>query len=323
MTDLMTAIDTGIEIELLNRFSVIAYTHMVFPFHLRALASVTHNGPCLAIGASRGGVPVGLAFGKLPGSVPEAHSLFVSKDERNQGLGTALLRRLEAEMRRLGARRVRCGYLEKPEQTPALVRVLEKCGWPAPIPHKLHASFTVKRMLEAPFMREYELPPGYTIVPWRELTTAQRRVLEEECENADWIPRRLRPFQYEVSLEERNSLALLHGERVVGWNIIQQLQPRILTYSCSYMHPSLAPRGFIFNLYVRSVRLQARDIADIPSACLVAPMDMKPMVAFVRRRFGPFLNGMSVVFESIKELGDSPPDAASCDKPDERDRRTQ
>jgi len=222
-----------------------------------------------------------------------------------------LLSRLESEMCRLGAQLLRCGFLEKPEQTTALVRVLRKCGWPEPAPHKLYAKFTVARMLEAPFMREYELPPGYRMVLWRELTAAQRAALKEECENADWIPPRLRPFKYEVSLEERNSLALLHDDRVVGWNIIQNLQPHILTYSCSYMHPSLAPRGFIFNLYVQSVRLQARDIPEIPSACLVAPMDMRPMVAFVRRRFGPFLSETNIVFETIKKCGGSPSDVAT------------
>jgi hypothetical protein len=171
-------------------------------------------------------------------------------------------------------------------------------------------------MLEAPFMREYKLPPGFRMLLWRELTSGQRTALQRECENSDWIPAVLRPFKYEVSLEERNSLALLHEDRVIGWNIIQQLQPGFLTYSCSYMHPRVAPRGFIFNLYVQSVRLQARDIPEISSACLVVPKDMKPMVAFVRRRLGPFLNETSTVFETIKECRDPLTDTAKSDRLD-------
>ena len=304
----------GIRIEWLNAFSVLPYAGMAFPSHQRALAFASRDGPYIAVGAAREGAPIGLAFGNVSGQLPEVLSLFVSKSERGQGVGTELLARLESGMGRLGARTLRCGFMDKAEQSAALVRVLRKRGWSEPVPHKLFAKFTIARMLEAPFMRAYELPPAFRIEFWRNLTAGQRAALLGECESGGWIPPSLNPFVYEPGLEERNSLVLLADERVVGWQLTQRLQPQVLTYSCSYMHPRLQRRGFIFNLYVQSVRLQARDIPEIPSACLVAPMDLDPMVAFVRRRFGPFLSEMKMIFQSIKTCVD-PEDNAPAHPP--------
>ena len=263
------------------------------------------DGPCVAIGASRNGAPLGLAFGQIGNPVSDMHSLFVVNAERGRGAGTNLLTMLEKEMGRLGARRLRCCFLEKPGQSPALARVLEKRGWPAPAPHKVFAKFAVTRMLEAPFSREYKLSPGFSVALWRDITPSQREALRLECETLDWVPASLVPFKFERALEERNSLVLLLDGRVVGWQLTQRLHPETLSYSCSYMHPRLQTRGLILKLYVETMRLQVRDAPEYPNAYFVVPVQFKGMVGFTRNRLGPFLSELGVFQETIKNVDSS------------------
>ena len=289
-----------VEFEILNCLSSHLYSRMTFPSFRVALESVSSDGRYSAIGASCLGQPAGLVIAESKGRQTGILSLYVDRAHRGRGLATSLLQRIEEHVTRLGSNSLRIGYLEKSEQSAALERVLQKCGWPAPVPHKVYATFRPSRMLEAPFMKDYELPAGFEMVLWRDLTESQRDMLREECDRADWIPYRLIPFRYEVNMETRNSLALLINGRVVGWQLTQQLQPEVLTYSCSYVHPQMQTHGLIFKMYVETVRLQSRLIPEFPSACLVVPMDFTSMVAFVRRRFAPFLDRLTCFRESIK-----------------------
>lgn len=284
----------------LNLFTAFPYRGLTFPSYQRLLQGL--SGTLIGIGASVGDRPIGLVLAEIQPDFTAAKvlSIFVEATYRCQGVGTALLAELEAELIRKD-----CGsaYLVFPAGKPALpaiMRLLQKSGWTEPEPRMLICRCN-REMLKAPWLEKYTLPSSFEIFAWAEITPADRQNLLQQQEEQQWIPTSLLPFNYEGSMEPINSVGLRYKGQVVGWVITQRPAPDTICYSCSYIRPDLQHRGRIIPLYAEAIKRQAAHL-EIPHATWVVPYVHETMVQFVRQRMGSYMSSLDEYRRSSKQF---------------------
>jgi GNAT superfamily N-acetyltransferase len=296
----MEPVAPAIEFEHLNALSGALFRTLTFPAYQYVLQQLRSDGPIVGIGAWVGGHPAGLVLGEAVNGKATVLSIAVDNAYRNRGIGSALLRAMEKELAARGASTLTLTYVTEKPSTPALVRVLEKCEWPAPEPKHLVCT-SDKRMYTAPWMANYTLPPEFEVFPWVELSAADRAALELSQQTEGWIPEGLSPFAYEGSIEPANSLGIRFKGEVVGWLITQPREPDAVCYSCSYMRPDLQKRARLVAVYAEGVRRQV-EFTTKPIGIWIVPFKHKQMANFVLRRMRPWLISLAEFHESRKPI---------------------
>jgi len=223
---------------------------------------------------------VGLVLGELPGgprsasdesdNTPEVLSLFVRRENRNQGIATALLERLERHIREQG----------------------------------FTLRFTPRGARNTPWYGRVRLSQEYQIFPWTELTPKERDRLRESQAESPWIPTGLEPWRHDHhSFDPVSSLGLRYRGRVVGWVINHHVPPATVRFTCSFVRKDLGRRGRILPLYTASLeRLEAAGCND----CLfVTPVEFPTMVSFVRDRCAPWEGFLTETYGVSKRLTES------------------
>lgn len=279
------------------------YAQFTFPSFRSPLQNNIEASPSIvAIGASDSGQAVGLAIAEIRQStVAEVLSIFVDAPYRSSGIGTALLRRLEAELVQRGCTSAELVYMAGKPTTPALERLLQKCCWTAPKPRMLVCKGQTETVIKAPWIQKYShLPAAYTIFPWIEITSEERATIQQTQVAHSWIPEDLVPFRYEQNLEPLNSLGLRYQEQVVGWVINHRLDPNTIRYTCSFVREDLQKMGRIIALYAEACKRQAN--ANIPNGVWTVPYIHEAMVHFVKHRWAPYLTSIAETRGSSKSL---------------------
>jgi GNAT superfamily N-acetyltransferase len=289
------------ELETLNSLSAALFHNLTFRAYQYVLYQLQSDGTTAGIGAFVSGHAAGLILGEVINGKGTIISVAVDKAYRNHGIGSALLCAMEKELAARGASTLALTYVTGKPTTAALVRVLEKCVWPKPEPKHLVCT-SDKRMYDAPWMANYTLPPEFEVVPWVELTAADREALERSQQTEGWIPEGLSPFDYEGSLEPANSLGIRFKGEIVGWLITQPREPDAVCYSCSYLRPDLQKRARLVAVYAEGVRRQVA-FTTKPIGIWIVPFKHKQMANFVLRRMRPWLISLAEFHESKKSLG--------------------
>ena len=289
------------KLERLNIFTAWSYHALTFPSFQPLLYDLSPNSLNVAIGAYNSEEPVGLALAII---MPEkgfakVGSIFVKPSYRRQGIGTALLMRLEEELyQQRGCTKAKFVYATGKLTTTAIEHLLQNCNWLSPEPEKLICKCN-RTMLNAPWLKKYTLPDSFTIFPWVEITPTERVALQKQQEIDPWIPESLMPLQYENDLEPLNSVGLRYEGQVVGWVITQRFLPHTICYSCSYIRPDLQKRGRIIPLYAEAIKRQAAK-PEIPNATWVVPFIHEPMVQFVKQRMANYMTYIEEFRSSFK-----------------------
>ena len=304
-------------IQRLTGFNAFGYLSLTFPSFQPYLQTLIIGGNLVAIGAADGNRPIGLALAesRADGSA-KILSILVQARDRRQGVGTALLTRLEQELHSYGSSTAAIVYAAGKPTNPALERLLQKCGWSAPAPHKLICRCT-QSMQHAPWVSAYTLPQSFEIFSWTELTVAERQDLELQQKTQHWVPESLMPFKYEPSMEPLNSVGLRYRGQVVGWVITQRFRTDTICYSCSYIRPDLQRRGRIIPLYAEAIRRHCTR-PEIPNATWVVPYIHEGMVQFVQHRMAAYMTSIDEFRRSLKSL-----DVTGRDSETERDRLSE
>ncbi len=262
--------------------------------------------------ARSGGEPVALALAELPldpddsgaAKSPEVLSLFVRPERRNQGLATALLERLEEDVRGRGFPELKAVYMGGRPANAALARVLAKRGWSPPAVRTVTLRFTPEGARSTPWFGRGRLSPGEEIFPWTDLTTAERDQLRQSQAEAPWIPVGLEPWRHDHhAFDPVSSVGLRREGRVVGWVINHRVSEGTVRFTCSFMRKDLGRRGRILPLYTAALlRLQESGCAD----CLfVTPVEFPNMVNFVRDRCAPWTGTLTETYGVSKRLAES------------------
>lgn len=288
------------ELDHLNALTAALFHSLTFRAYQHVLYGLHPGGATAAIGALVGGQAAGLVVGEVIDGKGAILSIAVGKEFRSRGIGSSLLLAMEKELAARGASSLKITYVTEKPTTPALVRLLEKCEWPAPEPKHLVCT-SDKRMYTAPWMANYTLPPEFEVFRWVDLTAEERAALERSQRAEGWIPEGLSPFDYEGSLEPANSLGIRFKGEVVGWLITQPREPDAVCYSCSYLRPDLQKRARLVAVYAEGVRRQV-EFTTKPIGIWIVPFKHKQMANFVLRRMRPWLISLAEFHESTKPI---------------------
>lgn len=199
--------------------------------------------------AWRSNAPIGLALARLRKWDSELLSLFVSKENRNRGIGTQLLAHLEECLAHIGIDSIRTTFMTGKPGSIALERVLEKSGWKAPQVRMLVIRCSLQKSWDAPWIRPRPLPPGTSIIPWENVSGEQKEQILRSQQSKPWIPDELVPTRKEKDFDCATSLALREHDRIVGWLITHRLDEETLRFTCNFVRKDLQRRGRLFALY--------------------------------------------------------------------------
>ena len=287
------------------------YAELIFPGMRKHLSALSPEGPHVAVGATLENAPVGLVYGDIDATrTGHVRSLFVRRDRRNQGIGSALINAIETEFRKLGCACVQLSYVTGRPSTEALERVLQKEHWDHPVPDTLICK-TDARMLEWPaYKKSGWLTGEYTLFRWVDLTPEDRESILRTQAETHWIPDDLVPFQYEGDFEPLNSLGLKYRGQPVGWMITHRVSPDTIRYTCSFMRKDLAGWFRIAPIYQEAMRLQTE--AGIPNTIFMVPYKHSAMVRFVKKEWSRDFATVSEARHCSKSLSAGLGQAGGC-----------
>lgn len=286
-----------------NAFTACVYQPLTFPLFRPLLQTLEPQSSIVAIAASDSNQPIGLALAQIQPDQQfcKVLSIFVKPNYRKQGIGTALLQRLETELNQCQCDRAELVYITGNPTTPSLERLLQKCHWSDPQPRMLVGKTTTDTIANAPWIQRKTLPAAYQIFPWQNITTDECQAIERSQAASPWIPKDLYPFQSEENLEPLNSLGLRYQGQVVGWLITHRLDSDTIRYSYGFVRQDLQKMGRLIFLIANAVQLQIK-AKTAPNMIFVVSCDRTPMLQFVRKHMAPYLTAIEETRGCFKSL---------------------
>jgi len=175
--------------------------------------------------ASQDKKPVGLILATF-GSTPEearVHSFRVDPLHQNRGVGKQLLTTLQENLREAGCKVVDGSFRQHWKAAPAMRKILDHNGWSSPEEELIIVKGEAKNVLKLFMDDRLELPEGFHFKPFTGLSHSDTAYIRKRKAEEDWYPDVLDPFTFGETINPITSLALMHGETVVGWVISHQI----------------------------------------------------------------------------------------------------
>lgn len=298
----MTATINGIDIHPLTPADAGAYGVFTFPLLRHLVDAPPADKEMVYIGATAAdGNPVGLAFGMAgPNQEYELVSVYVGPFHRNRGIGTALVNALHEAF---GARGYTTGVqiftLDADDQSYG--RFLMGCGFAKPYVRQLVCKTTLDLAETTPWLIRAEVPEGYRVGLWADMTEAARADLRARKDaDPDLFPDTLNPFDFEEDCDLSTSVVLLKGDQIVGWIITHVLDDEILRWTCSWVLTSIQGAGRIIPLWWEAVQRQRAE-TDLRRFIWTVPMEEPRMAKFAARRMRPWLESMGYACTAVRK----------------------
>jgi len=260
---------------------------MTFPAYQGVLNFNTAEVVPLAIGTLQNDVPAGLALLVMNPSSGEGEllSIFVSPRFRRSGIAIELMQRTLAYCKTHRIQNISATYMSGQNSTQTLENIFNKTGWAAPQTRMLVVRCSLDSIKSAPWLNRYALPKGYEVLPWAQVTTAEREALRTSNLEKPWIAPDLLPFDFEENYEPVTSVALKFNGAIVGW-CLNHVVDEMLRFTCSFLRRDLQRLGRIVLLYSDSVcRMPA---AGLSIGMWTVPIKHAGMVNFARKHMQPY-----------------------------------
>lgn len=273
----------------LDAFSIREYETLIYPSWRTHLPSLTNSKSIIAVGAAIASKPIGLGVAKLVSESNQAQvlSLYVKPMYRNNGVGSALLHRLEMALVQSGCTNIELSSMRNGTTTPALKQLLHKQGWSHSQAKMLVCYSTAQKLQNAPWLYAYPLPASFSSFPLVELTQAEYQTIERQQAIEPWYPESLSPFKGEMPVEPLTSLGLRYQGQVVGWIATHQIAPDTIRYTSLFVRKDLQIMGRGISLLAEAIKRQVN--SEISQCTCTVSVDNKAMMSFVKRRLAPFL----------------------------------
>ena len=249
----------------------------------RSLLESSGDPGQIVLGASFWGQPAGVAVVRTGDEAAQLLDLYVLPAYRKAGIGTSLLAAAEAAVQGTGRGRLHTLY-RPDEQTPAFQRVLAKQGWTPPT-HSHIVFWTTREQdaLHLEWVQKYRFRPPYQVVPWPDITEAERAHIASRGE-AGWYPPDLNPFSRPVEAwDPETSLGLRYNGEIVGWVLNVREAPLQLLIEILFVDPPLQRLGKGFML-IGEVTRRCWQIGMEDMYWRASP-DNGPMVRWSRKAF--------------------------------------
>jgi GNAT superfamily N-acetyltransferase len=287
--------------ESLDPQSAAGWEDMTYPAFRDLLGPRPANGSFAAIAAREAAQPVGLGLGRLDqGSTGEILSVFVARPWRGRGIGTALLERMEEEIRALGATRVEATYSSSAPAVCAVESLLRRRGWSPPEVRMLIGTANAG-MLQAPWMQRSPPDGGLSLFRWSDLSAGEREALLVDARRMGEEAFGGLPLADSESFEPINSIGLRDGHRVVGWLLTHRIAPATIRYTHLYLESRHRAFGQAFRLLSEGIRRQAAVLGEESQAIFGVWARNHRMVRLIRHRLGPYLASLAETRGSFKQ----------------------
>lgn len=240
-----------------------------------------------AYGAKIGNEGIGLCLARRVAYANEVEvlSLYVAFSYRRCGVASALLTRMQDELRRRG-NPLRAAFIVDRHIARILVRVGAKLGWARPRLVGYHARCSIERILESQYFGEQfveRVKGRLRIRPWHDLSRAEVTAMRESNEVKRWITVGLEPWDYAYAkLHPASRVAVDTCGRAVGWILLQRINDNEVRIACAFMHADHSMFGRSLALW-KSALLASRDAA-FQDCSFVTYSGHGPMVSLLLRR---------------------------------------
>jgi len=274
-------------IQLSDAQAAAQFRAMTFPAYQGLLNFDSADVAPLAIGTLLNDAPAGLTLLNTNSSTGEAEllSIFVAPRLRRNGIALELMQRTLAYCKSHSIQRISAIYMSGQDSTHGLENIFNKTGWTAPQTRMLVVRCSLDSIKSAPWLNRYALPEGYEVLPWSQVTAAERETLQTSNELNPWIAPDLIPFDHEENFEPATSVALRVKGAIVGW-CINHVVDGILRFTCSFVRRDLQRLGRIVLLISASV--SRATAAGFTVAMWTTPIRHASMVNFTRRHIQPY-----------------------------------
>ena len=274
-------------IQLSDAKAAAQYRSMTFPAYRGLLDFNSAEVAPLAIGTLQNEAPAGLALLVTSPSAGEAEllSIFVAPRLRRNGIALELMQRTLAYCKTHSIQKISATYMSGQDSTQTLENIFNKTGWAAPQTRMLVVRCSLDSIKSAPWRSRYPLPKGYEVLPWVQVTTAEREALRVSNLEKPWIAPDLVPFDFEENYEPVTSVALRVNGAIVGWCLTHAVEG-MLRFTCAFVRKDLQRLG-------RLLLLWDEVVARMPQAgCSVGMwtirLSSKSMVDFARKHMQPY-----------------------------------
>ena len=233
-------------------------------FHSLLVREGPGDPPALVVCAVLNDVPVGVLIAPPDMEDPAALCilhLLVSEPARRRGVGSGLVRFAEAEAGRRGFASLGMlhhGHRGAPE-VGTLRPFFAKNGW-GPVQLEKTDYFVRNAAIAQAAWFILDLPAGYELVPWRDLTQQERADVRAQKERFAHLDRRhgdgyVDPFEI-AHFEAETSLGVrdVAGGGIVGWCITQDGGDGLLWFRRIYVAPQERNKGILFPLLANAIQ---------------------------------------------------------------------
>lgn len=267
--------------------------------------------PWLAVGARVGGVPAGLALGRICDGEATLLSLTVARSLRRLGIGRALAAGWEDAAVAAGAVRLRAGFSERLPGRAALAATLSAVGWTPPRLAQVWAVGETAPMVEAvgrwpSVAGRLRDPDGFTFETWRTPDAADRAAIAALAAEPEHLPH-MHPDIRADHVVPACSVAVRQHGALVGW-VLGERAERVpldgcrdrpaIHYRSAYLARRLWHTGMLVGAYWHAYARQAEVFG--PASIAMFATVFPRMMALVRRRFAPISLRVDETFEMTR-----------------------
>ena len=268
--------------------------------------------PWVAVGATVGGLPAGLALGQIQEDGARLLSLTVARSLRNRGIGRTLAEGWGRAAAAAGATGLVTAFSDKLPERAALAATLSAAGWTAPRLTHVRAIGEAAPMVEAvgrwpSLTGRLRDPDGFSFDPWRTPDADDRAAIADLAAEPEHLPL-MHPDVRAERIEPACSIAVRRRGMLVGWVLAERAESvpldgyrdrPAIDYRSAYLARSLWHTGMLVGAYWHAY---ARQVAAFgPNSIAMFGTMFPRMMSLVRRRFAPISLRVDETFEMIRE----------------------
>jgi GNAT superfamily N-acetyltransferase len=228
-------------------------------------------------------------------------SWFVIESKRGQGIGQALLERMQNQL----VKAERCGilvveYEKSIASAPIIEKIFKHLQWDLPQLYFIRCHFDAQSFNPAWYQNQMQRPApvDMELFAWNKLTEAERQQIEHEQLQGAFLSA-VGPFQDEEQIEPLTSFGVRHQGKVIGWCICHRRAQDQASYASFYVAKQFQHTGVAIWLLAHSIQINKAHHALLPRVLFEINLQQvdRSWWLFVRKRLIPY----AIRIERIKQ----------------------
>ncbi|MDY6905843.1 MAG: TIGR03032 family protein [Thermodesulfobacteriota bacterium] len=286
---------------------IIKISGITFPNVQKRWQAKTAGAPLVLVTASVENNEIAAAVAEIDktGERAEIISFHVAPEYRKQGIGARLINLMEGALFRKGCSLIEIQYRSDWDGSKAVETIINRQGWLPPKTPRILYKTTIDRIAAAPWIQDMPaLNEGLVVIPWQDVTDADREHIENRKRDDNWFPDMLSPFQAPSATENINSLALRKNGEIAGWIITHRPSSDTIQYSSLFVDDSLRGTDAALALVAEAVSRQIQ--AGISEMIWMTETRNRAVQKFIDKHIGPWVESTSELHLSARVLKTDP-----------------